>query len=108
MYMVFKGDHHQVTNLYFESAAIVIYFIKLGRYIDGISKDKTREAIQKLVKITPNKAVIKKDGILKEVTLDEIHKGDIVISKPGEKIAVDGEIMVRKSTFRRIFYYRRK
>ena len=64
MYLVFSGNHHQVMNLYFESAAIVIYFVKLGRYIDGISKDKTREAIQKLVKITPNKAVIKKDGIL--------------------------------------------
>ena len=97
MYLVFSGNHHQVMNLYFESAAIVIYFVKLGRYIDGISKDKTREAIQKLVKITPNKAVIKKDGILKEVTLDEIHKGDIVIAKAGEKIAVDGEIIDGKA-----------
>ena len=99
MYLVFSGNHHQVMNLYFESAAIVIYFIKLGRYIDGISKDKTREAIQKLVKITPNKAVIKKDGILKEVTLDEIYKGDIVLAKAGEKIAVDGEIIKGKAHF---------
>ena len=97
MYLVFSGNHHQVMNLYFESAAIVIYFVKLGRYIDGISKDKTREAIQKLVKITPNKAVIKKDEILKEVTLDEIHKGDIVVAKAGEKIAVDGEIIEGKA-----------
>ena len=97
MYLVFSGNTHLVMNLYFESAAIVIYFVKLGRYIDGISKDKTREAIQKLVKITPNKAVIKKDGILKEVTLDEIHKGDIVVAKAGEKIAVDGEIIEGKA-----------
>lgn len=97
MYLVFSGNHHQVMNLYFESAAIVIYFVKLGRYIDGISKDKTREAIQKLVKITPNKAVIRKDGILKEVTLDEINKGDIVVAKAGEKIAVDGEIIEGKA-----------
>ena len=97
MYFVFSGNTHLVMNLYFESAAIVIYFVKLGRYIDGISKDKTREAIQKLVKITPNKAVIKKDGILKEVTLDEIHKGDIVVAKAGEKIAVDGEIIEGKA-----------
>lgn len=97
MYLVFLGNTHLVMNLYFESAAIVIYFVKLGRYIDGISKDKTREAIQKLVKITPNKAVIKKDGILKEVTLDEIHKGDIVVAKAGEKIAVDGEIIEGKA-----------
>ena len=97
MYSVFTGNHTQVMNLYFESAAIVIYFIKLGRYIDGISKDKTKEAIQKLVKITPNTAVIKIDGKPKTVTLDEINKGDIVISKAGEKIAVDGEIITGKA-----------
>ena len=97
MYLVFMGDHHAVMNLYFESASIVIYFIKLGRYIDGISKNKTKEAIQKLVKITPNTAVIKIDGVEKIVTLDEIHKGDIVVSKAGEKIAVDGEIILGKA-----------
>ncbi len=97
MYLVFKGNEHLVMNLYFESASIIIYFIKLGRYIDGISKDKTKEAIQKLVEITPNKAIIKINGIEKEVTLDEIHKGDIVISRAGEKIAVDGEIIEGKA-----------
>ncbi len=97
MYLVFTGNHHEVMNLYFESASIVIYFIKMGRYIDGISKDKTKEAIQKLVEITPNTATIKIDGKEKTVTLDEIHKGDIVISRPGEKIAVDGEIITGKA-----------
>lgn len=97
MYLIFMGYHHLIMDLYFESAAIVIYFIKLGRYVDGISKDKTKEAIQKLVKITPNTAVIKINGELKTVTLDEIHKGDIVVAKAGEKIAVDGEIIVGKA-----------
>lgn len=97
MYRILKGNPAYVDNLYFESAAIVIFFIKLGRYMDGISKDKTKEAIQKLVKITPNHAVIKIDGVKKQVTLDEIQKGDIVISKPGEKIAVDGEIVSGKA-----------
>ena len=92
-YMIIRENYSYVNNLYFESAAIVIFFIKLGRYIDKISKDKTKEAIQKLVKITPNKAIIKVDGIEKEVTLDEIKKGDIVIVRPGEKIAVDGKIL---------------
>ena len=93
MYMIAKGHHEYVENLYFESAAIVIFFIKLGRYIDGISKDKTKEAIQKLVQITPKEAVIKVNGEEKKVTIDEIKKGDIVVSKPGEKIAVDGEVV---------------
>ncbi len=93
MVLILKGNPTQVHHLYFESVATIIYFIKLGRYLDRISKDKTKEAIQKLVTITPKKAIIKADGIEKEVTLDQIHKGDIVICKPGEKIAVDGEII---------------
>lgn len=92
MIMIFRGRHSYVDNLYFESAAIVIFFIKLGRYVDGVSKDKTKEAIKKLVQITPNSAIIKVNGEEKEVTIDEIKKGDIVISHAGDKIAVDGQI----------------
>ena len=99
MYLVLKGNHEAIMNLYFESSAIVIYFIKLGRYIDGVSKDKTKEAIQKLVTITPSKATIKKNGGYKEVTLDEIKKNDIVVCKAGEKIAVDGEITLGNAHF---------
>lgn len=93
MYMIFKGNNNYTMSLYFESAAIVIYFVKLGRYIDKISKDKTKDAIKKLVEITPNEAIIEIDGKQKRVTLDEIKKEDIVIAKPGDKIAVDGEII---------------
>lgn len=74
MYFVLQGNHHEVMNLYFESASMVIYFMKLGRYIDGISKDKTKESIQKLVKITPNTAIIKRNGQETQVTLDEIRE----------------------------------
>ena len=97
MIMIFNGNYYYTMNLYFESSAIVIYFIKLGRYIDGISKDKTKESIKKLVEITPSVATIEKDGIQKTVTLDEIKKGNIVVAKPGEKIAVDGEIVEGKA-----------
>ena len=97
MFMIIRGHHEYVESLYFESAAIIIYFVKLGRYIDGISKDKTKDAIQKLVQITPKDAVIKVDGKEKRVTIDEIRQGDIVVSKPGEKIAVDGEIINGKT-----------
>ena len=93
VFMIFKGNLHYVMNLYFESSAIIIYFVKLGRYIDNISKDKTKEAIQKLVEITPNQAIIEVNGVQKQVTLDEIKKGDIVISKAGDKISVDVEII---------------
>ena len=93
MVMVIKGHHHYVHSLYFESTAIVIYFIKLGRYLDGMSKDKTKEAIQQLVAITPHHATIKHNDTETVVTLDEIQKGDTVVCKPGDKIAVDGEII---------------
>ena len=99
MYLVFKGHHDAVMNLYFESSAIVIYFIKLGRYIDNINKDKTKEALQKFVTITPSKALIKKGEEYQEVTLDEIKKGDILVCKAGQKIAVDGEITLGQAHF---------
>ena len=97
MVLLFRGNNDAIHHLYFESVVMIIYFIKLGRYIDGISKDKTKEAIQKLVKITPESATIKVNGKEKIVTIDEIHKGDIVISKPGERISVDGEIIEGKA-----------
>ena len=97
MYKILNGNYHYTMNLYFESAAIVIYFIKLGRYIDGISKDKTKDAIKRLVEITPSQAIIEVDGVQKQVTLDEIKKGTIIIAKPGDKIAVDGEIIEGKA-----------
>lgn len=97
MYLILKGNHEPVEHLYFEASAIVIFFIKLGRYLDGISKDKTKDAIQKLVKLTPNHAIIKVNEEEKQVTIDEVKKGDIVISKPGEKIAVDGKILSGKA-----------
>ena len=99
MISITKGNMASVPNLYFESAAIVIYFVKLGRYIDGISTGKTKDAIRKLVEITPENATIEIDGKEKVVTLDEIKKDTIVIVKPGEKVAVDGEIISGKAHF---------
>lgn len=90
--LIILGNTNLVHNLYYESSCIVIYFIKLGRYIDSKSKDKTKEAIKGLVSITPNKAIKLIDNKEIEITLDEINKGDILICKPGMKIAVDGII----------------
>ncbi len=91
--MIFKGHSHYVMNLYYESAAIVVFFIKVGKYIEGRNTDKTKEALKELMTITPNHAIIVRDGKEKTVTLDEIQKDDIVVCKPGEKIAVDGTVI---------------
>ena len=91
--MILKGKTIYVESLYYESAAIVIFFIKIGKYVESKNRDKTKEALQQLMSITPNHAIIIRDGKEETVTLDEIQKGDIVICKPGEKIAVDGEVV---------------
>lgn len=93
MIMVLLGNRYYIESLYFESSVMIIYFIKLGRYIDGRSKEKTKEAIKELVQMTPNYANLKDENGERKVTIDEIKKGDILIARPGEKIAVDGIIV---------------
>ena len=87
------GRMEFVHSLYFESAAVVVFFIKIGKYVEGINTDKTKEALQELMTITPNSAVIERDGKEITVSLDEIVKGDVVVCKPGEKVAVDGTVV---------------
>ncbi|MBR1802833.1 MAG: cadmium-translocating P-type ATPase [Clostridia bacterium] len=91
--MIIRGQTDFVENLYYESAAIVIFFIEIGKFIENKNKNKTKEALQKLMTITPKDAVIIRDGEEITVTIDEIQKGDIVVCKPGEKIAVDGTVV---------------
>ena len=86
-------DSQQFTSLYFESTCMVIYFIKLGCFIENISKDKTKNAIKNLVQITPKNAILKRDGKEEKVTIDKIVINDILISRSYDKIAVDGEVV---------------
>ena len=97
MIMILKGNNEYVENLYFESVCIILYLIKFGRYIDGISKEKTKDAIKGLVTITPNKAILFINNKEKKVSIDEVKKGDILIVKPGNRFAVDG-VIVKGST----------
>lgn len=94
---VFMGNTSLVHHLYFESSAIIILFVKNGRYIDKKNKDKAVDTIKNLVTITPKNGTILKDGKELQVTINEIQKGDTIISKPGEKIAVDGTIINGKT-----------
>ncbi len=76
---------------------MVIYFIKLGRFIETLGKDKTKSALKELVQITPEYAVLKKEVEEVKVTIDEVKEDDLLISKAGEKIAVDGIVKSGKS-----------
>lgn len=88
-----------INTIYYESVITIIYFIKLGRYIDKKSKEKTKEALKSLVTITPSSALLKVGKKEQEVTIDEVKIGDILICKPGMKIAVDGTIVKGESHF---------
>jgi len=91
------GNNALLHNLYFESTCMVIYFIKLGRIIEDSSKDKTKDAIRKLVQITPSYAIVKKNNKELKVTIDEVEVGDTLVCKQGEKIAVDGIVTKGKT-----------
>ena len=90
--LLLKGNTSLVDSLYYESCIVVIYFIKLGRQIETKSKEKTLDAIKELVTITPSYALLKVGNEVKEVTIDEIKENDILVCKPGMKLAVDGII----------------
>lgn len=93
MIMILKGNKEYVENLYFESVCVILYLIKFGRYIDGISKEKTKDAIKGLVTITPKTAILFNKNEEKTVSIDEVKKGDILIAKPGNRFAVDGTVV---------------
>ena len=95
--LVFMGNSEMIHHLYFESSAIIILFVKLGRYIDKKNKVKAVDTIKNLVTITPKSGTILKNGEEKQVTINEIKVGDTVICKPGEKIAVDGKVIKGKT-----------
>ena len=97
VFKIFNNDLSYIHNLYFESSCMVIYFIKLGRFIEEISKDKTKDAIKSLVQITPQYAVIKKNKTEEKITIDEVKVDDILICYPGDKIAVDGIVVSGKT-----------
>ena len=92
-FKIINGDSSYVENLYYESSSIVLFFIEIGKFIENRNKNKSKEALQLLSSITPSNALIIKNGKEVIVTIDEIKKGDIVICKKGEKIAVDGVVI---------------
>ena len=94
MILVFRGDMNGLHHLYFEASAMTILFVKIGRFIDKNNRIKATDAVRGLVSVTPKNAVKLVDGEEKTVTINEISKGDIIVCRPGEKIAVDG--IVRK------------
>lgn len=91
--MIFFGDHQFAMALYYESAAVILTLITLGKYFEAVSKGKTSEAIKKLMGLAPKTARVVRDGKEIEVAIDAVQVGDIVVVRPGEKIPVDGIVI---------------
>ncbi|MFH1956394.1 MAG: heavy metal translocating P-type ATPase [Patescibacteria group bacterium] len=81
------------ANLYYESAALILVFISLGKYLEVMTKGKTSEAIKKLIGLQPKEATIIKDNEEIKIPISEVKVGDIILVKPGEKIPVDGVVI---------------
>ena len=84
---------HYVHDLYFESAAMILTLITLGRTLEAISKGKTGAAIASLLNLAPETALLVRGGVEKEIRLEEVRIGDVLAVKPGAKIPVDGTLL---------------
>lgn len=90
---IYGGNIDYAYDLYFESAAVIITLITLGKYLEAVTKGKTSEAIKKLMGLAPKTAIIIRDGKEVEMPIEEVEVGDIIVVKPGEKMPVDGEVI---------------
>lgn len=93
MYEISIGKTMYAMNLYFESAAVIIALIMLGKYLETRSKGKASEAIKKLMGLQPKTATIVQGDEEVTIPIEEVEAGDIVLVKPGEKIPVDGDVV---------------
>ena len=91
------GDSAAVMNymmeFYFESAAMILTLITVGKMLEARSKGKTTDALKSLMKLAPKTAVVLRDGQETTVPIEQVHKGDIFVVRPGENIPVDGTII---------------
>lgn len=92
-FQIAAGHFMAVESLYFETAGVIITLILLGKSLEAVSKGRTSEAIKKLMGLAPKTATILVDGVEKEIPIDEVEIGDIILVKPGEKIPVDGTVI---------------
>ena len=98
MTIAIPGDSMHVHSLYYESAAIVVTLVMVGKYMEGRSKNKTSEAIRKLMELAPDTAILIKDGVQTEVPVEQVQIGEQILIKPGSRIPLDGVIVSGETT----------
>ena len=92
-FLVWFKPGYAGNHLYYESAAFILVFISLGKYLESVTKGKTSEAIKKLIGLQAKTANVIKNGQEVKVAISEVKVGDIILVKPGEKIPVDGIVV---------------
>ncbi|MEC0266998.1 heavy metal translocating P-type ATPase [Paenibacillus anseongense] len=97
LYLTFQwagqSEHHHAPELYYETSAILITLVILGKWFEVLAKGRTSEAIKSLMGLQAKRAWVIRDGQEISIPLEEVVTGDVVIVKPGEKIPVDGTVM---------------
>ena len=92
-----NGDMDAVMSymheFYFESAAMILALITVGKMLEAHSKGKTTDSLKSLMQLAPKTATVVRDGVEQEISVDAVKKGDIFVVRPGENIPVDGEII---------------
>jgi Cu+-exporting ATPase len=87
---IMNGNHIFTQSLYYESAAVVITLVMLGKYLEAVSKGRTSDAIKKLMRLAPKTALVVRNGEEREIPVKEVIIGDTVVVKPGKSFPVDG------------------
>lgn len=95
MYQIIYGN--MFHDIYFESAGMILTLITMGKYLEARSKGKTTDAIEKLMNLAPKKVIIESDGVEKQIPLEALKAGDILIIKPGQTIGADGTVISGES-----------
>lgn len=93
MTVMIPSDPSAVHNLYYESSAVVVTLVMLGKYMESKSKGKTSEAIKKMMELAPDTAVRLVDGKEEQVQIDQIAVGDILLIRPGSRVPLDGKVV---------------
>ncbi len=92
-YSVLVGFGFIEGSIYYETAALLITFIVLGKYLEAVAKGKTSEAIKRLIGLAPKTALVIRDGREVEIPIRDVVVGDVIIVKPGDKVQVDGLVV---------------
>ena len=95
--MDMDGVMHYMMEFYFESAAMILTLITVGKMLEARSKGKTTDALKGLMKLAPKTAIVVRDGAETEVPIDQVQKGDLFVVRPGENIPVDGVVLEGES-----------